>query len=361
LFLTDLEIWKCRFEGISKNEDEGVVTALRLGGEMKKFSKDALSNVKRCWKHYTKIAMYHRSRTQSLSNKKIPVCNRRTTLPKILPSLILLIVSGTLLGCGPRWDFFLAQRAEKKEKFDLAVQQYLNFFNKYPGHKKAPNALFQAGDLYREYYHDWKRARAAYEKIVETQADHSEWKNQVLQALLETPSYFPLIQGARWSEGDSQTGGKLARIEITCQEDKENPDTFLVRHRVFAGKREKKELSSTKIIIKANGILLQKDPSKKYELKILESPLRLDQVWTSQIGKDTAISTVVSKNENVRVRAGTFTNCLKIQSMRTNIPDSLQFDYYAPNVGKILTTTSSSKKKKETRQTELLSYNIPSR
>jgi len=303
--------------------------------------------------------MFRKPSTQEITIKTNPVCNRRTTLPKILPSLILLMVSCTLLGCGPRWDFFLAQRAEKKEKFDLAVQKYLDFFDKHPGHKKAPNALFQAGNLYREYYRDWERARAAYEKIVETQADHSEWKDQALQALLETPDYFPLIQGARWIVGDSQTGGKLARIEITCQEDKENPNTFLIRHRVFAGKREKKELSSTKTVTKINGILLQKDTSRKYELKILESPLRIDQVWTSQIGKETAIFTVLSKNENVRVRAGTFTNCLKIQSMRTSIPDSLQYNYYAPNVGKILTTTSSSKKKKETRQTELLSYNIP--
>lgn len=46
--LTDLDIWKCRFERISKNDHEGVVPALRRGGEMKKDSKDALSNVKRC-------------------------------------------------------------------------------------------------------------------------------------------------------------------------------------------------------------------------------------------------------------------------------------------------------------------------
>jgi len=44
--LTDLDIWKCRFEEISKNDDEGVVSALRRGGEMKKFPKDALSKCK---------------------------------------------------------------------------------------------------------------------------------------------------------------------------------------------------------------------------------------------------------------------------------------------------------------------------
>jgi hypothetical protein len=70
-------------------------------------------------------------------------------------------------------------------------------------------------------------------------------------------------------------------------------------------------------------------------------------------------SVVVSNTESIKVRAGRFDNCLKIEFRRSDLPYSLQYYYYAPGVGKILTTTSSREEKKETRQTELLSYNIP--
>jgi len=54
---TDLYFWKCRFARISKNADEGVVSALRREGVMKKAPKDVFSKVKRCVTHYTSRAV----------------------------------------------------------------------------------------------------------------------------------------------------------------------------------------------------------------------------------------------------------------------------------------------------------------
>jgi len=81
-------------------------------------------------------------------------------------------------------------------------------------------------------------------------------------------------------------------------------------------------------------------------------PLEVNKEWT--VGN--IRYTIISKNENVEIIAGKFTDCLKIKKQFMKTP-SWSYEYYAPEVGKILTTQSSGYSEK--RVTELKEYNIP--
>jgi hypothetical protein len=63
---------------------------------------------------------------------------------------------------------------------------------------------------------------------------------------------------------------------------------------------------------------------------------------------------IVSLDEKVRVVAGEFEHCLKVQSGVSGIVGASTNEYYAPGVGRVLTTIST--KGNENRVTELLSY-----
>ena len=65
---------------------------------------------------------------------------------------------------------------------------------------------------------------------------------------------------------------------------------------------------------------------------------------------------IISKSEEVTVAAGKFSNCVKIKKQLIGTP-SWSYEYFAPEVGKILTTQSSGSAEK--RITELKEFYTP--
>jgi len=58
----------------------------------------------------------------------------------------------------------------------------------------------------------------------------------------------------------------------------------------------------------------------------------------------------------VEVKGGVFITCLKVKQQPVKSKTSWKYDYYAPEVGLILTNTAT--KRRETRIAELLSYQM---
>jgi hypothetical protein len=88
---------------------------------------------------------------------------------------------------------------------------------------------------------------------------------------------------------------------------------------------------------------------------ILKYPFDKGSRWTSKRG-GTGLIYVIDGWATVRVRAGEFKDCLKVREIQQGIDSSWKVDYYAPGVGKVLTTLATADM--ERRNTELLSYNL---
>ena len=63
---------------------------------------------------------------------------------------------------------------------------------------------------------------------------------------------------------------------------------------------------------------------------------------------------MIDKDAAVRVRAGEFLHCVKVREQPEGASPSWKYDYYAPGVGRILTTVAG--KGFENPNTELISY-----
>ena len=67
--------------------------------------------------------------------------------------------------------------------------------------------------------------------------------------------------------------------------------------------------------------------------------------------------TILENDAAVKVKAGEFSGCIKISEEYPGLSNSRKYNYYAPEIGWVLTTTSASGQQ-EFRNTELISYKI---
>jgi len=94
------------------------------------------------------------------------------------------------------------------------------------------------------------------------------------------------------------------------------------------------------------------DPQYK---TIMKWPLLPGTVWSSKINGQKFVFEITGTDNKISVAAGDFMGCLKIKSYVEGA-SGVRNDYFAPDVGLILTTLSS--KNEEKRNTELLSYKL---
>ncbi len=200
------------------------------------------------------------------------------------------------------------------------------------------------------------KSKKIYRKIIKDYSI-SSWAKLAKEAIIHCYDYFPLNTGNFWVEGDSETGGKNYRAEVSCLS-KQN-ETVGVISRVYAGK---KLVSTTeKVYVKSiDGLREYKKlipGSKDYNL-VLRYPLIVGKSWAVRPDSDEMTCIIETKDAVVETKAGKFTNCLKIRLNKKGIFDSWRFDYYAPEIGKILTATGSVRSSAEHRISELINYRI---
>jgi hypothetical protein len=90
---------------------------------------------------------------------------------------------------------------------------------------------------------------------------------------------------------------------------------------------------------------------------LLKYPFEKGTRWTTRRGGASVIF-FIEGTETVKVRAGEFANCLKVREIQAGNESSWKVDYYAPGVGKVLTTLATPSTEK--RNTELISYQLAS-
>lgn len=273
---------------------------------------------------------------------------------------VLLFALAAAPACGPRSQFQKAQKLENKEDYYNAWKAYQQFAAEHPDHALAPEALFRAGWVVQRHVKDCFMAGVFYDSVAERYPDADPWARAAFHQKRNCPDYYPLLPGSNWVEGDSETDGKNARIEITCEPIKKAPGSLPsesgVLKRVFYG-GEKKSHETTFVYKKSDEGLFEfaseEDPSGK---RLLAWPLTAGTKWTTKSGGRLFHYEITDVDRTVKVSAGEFKDCLRVSSFVEGYAQASTIEYYAPNIGRIL--TSVAVKGVEKRNTELLLFQI---
>lgn len=270
------------------------------------------------------------------------------------PRFFLLTLALSAAGCG-RIDLWRGAYYERAGRIEEALQCYASVADGRPSSSAAPEALFRAARLSAAALGDYDSARRWHERLIKNYAGQTKWRTRSELALFNTPNYFPLVEGAEWVEGDSDSGGANARIRVTCRAATPGPGYVLART-YFAGDQQVKSLSGSSVFRK-EGLELREYPvpGESYGV-ILKYPFLTDAVWTLSKG-GARFQCLIEGLAQVRVRAGLFRDCLKVRVTQAGRGEAWKVEYYAPGVGKVLTSVASAAG--ERRQTELLSYSLP--
>ena len=124
---------------------------------------------------------------------------------------LLLFVS--LLACAPPGSFNEAERTEKLGRYSTAIGQYEAFSKLHARDKRAPEALFRIGEIYRTVIADYPKAQGNYRNAAEWYPE-SPWAKKADWALMNCPDYFPFAARKRIL-GDSPSGGlAMQTVEV---------------------------------------------------------------------------------------------------------------------------------------------------
>lgn len=258
--------------------------------------------------------------------------------------LALLFLSGC--SSGERL-YTKAQDAQEKKLYAKAAALYQKFAEKNPKHHRAPEALFRAAEIFRVEFQVSSDARELYRKILTDYKNEPGWTVRAQNALFRTPDYFPLHPGCVWTEGDSSTGGRNMRAEVRVSSS--TVEGACLEKKIFAGENLVSRIESC-YEIEGETLIETKTQSP-----LLKSPFQEGQSWSAS-GSRGVHYRIESENAVAQVRAGDFQGCLKVKEQIPGF-SSWTFTYYAPGVGKVLTTVGTTKG--EHRNAELLSYTVP--
>ncbi|PIU83109.1 MAG: hypothetical protein COS68_05795 [Elusimicrobia bacterium CG06_land_8_20_14_3_00_38_11] len=268
--------------------------------------------------------------------------------PRGLPLVAFLIFNCFFLGCGIDSQFKSAEKLIEKGKFSEAIQKYEKIIEKNPESPRVPESVYGIARIYHKNIGDIVAAKKDYRRVINDYSG-SEWAKSSKEALLEIADYFPLVKFAKWVEVDSDTSGKYmtAKNEIIGM----SGDIFEMTRNLYT--RCNFISGFRKYYKKTENGFYETDKDGKIISTIMLLPVEAGKEWLVGNVK----YAIVSKNEEVTVTAGKFSNCVKIKKQLIGAP-SWSYEYFAPEVGKILTTQSSGSAEK--RITELKEFNIPS-
>ncbi|MBN1383420.1 MAG: tetratricopeptide repeat protein [Elusimicrobia bacterium] len=263
-----------------------------------------------------------------------------------LISYLLSLIS-VFIGCSVDYHFKKAEELRENGKFTEAVERYISIIEKNPESPRIPEAIYRIADLYRQNLENNSEAKKNYRRIINDYPS-TEWAKYAKKAMLEIADYHPLFKKAKWVEVDSASYGKYMRAvdEVVSSQN----GIFLIKRNLYT--RGRIVSSFSKYYKKTKSGVYETDKTGKIIKTILVLPVEIGKKWTT--GK--IEYTIVSNKENIKVTAGEFSDCIKIKKQLAGA-SSWSYEYYAPEVGRILLTQSSGSKEK--RITELKEFSIP--
>lgn len=264
---------------------------------------------------------------------------------------LLLFIIIILELCGPEAHLKKAEDLSKKNKFTEAISVYKRVTTKFPEY--APEALYKIGYIYQKKLKIYSESARIYEEIL-SKYPNTIWAEKAELGLFNSPNYFPLSDGNSWTEGDPQTGGRNMRIITNCREI--SPGMFELTKTYYAGERKVRSIRS---FYAKRGLQLRaySEPDAKEFTTLLKYPFKVGNSWETVQDGLPKVFTIVDTNSTVERRGKRWENCLKLKIFVKGQHHVFKYEYYAPGVGKVLTTTASLTSP-ESPVSELLSYSI---
>ena len=268
----------------------------------------------------------------------------RKKITKIGLVFLLFICS-----CQTENEFQSASKMERLGRYASAIEKYKKFVEHSPQHALAPEALFRIAEIYRTVLNDSSPAKDYYFQVMNAYPKSSFW-DVSRESYYNIPDYFPLKSGLTRLWGDSESRGKYMRTEEVLIS-KTSPDNLFKAQRiVFAGNNKVSE--GELFYQKKDGQLREYELDQKTYCVLLKYPMEKGLSWEVQRNDQKWNYTIESVGLEVQVQAGVFKNCLKIKQQLEGSAYNYKYEYYAPEVGLILTSVGALKN--ETRIAELL-------
>ncbi|MBI4055352.1 MAG: tetratricopeptide repeat protein [Elusimicrobia bacterium] len=278
---------------------------------------------------------------------------RSTLLGVMAGGGLALLVPAGFLGCGPRLEFRQAMKLKEQGIYPQALRAFESFAAKYPDDPRACEAFYQAGLLYRESLGRFQEARRLLEEAARRPKD-AGCVSKAKRELVRTPDYFPWRGNRIWFFGDSQTGGKNMRTKLYFEvSGSTSSDRAVLVQEIFAGKthfqtlRRAYELAEWELREYAS-------PQDSVYAVILRYPFVPGQSWRTRRSGQGVRFSIEESAAAVQVRAGRYEGCLKVREEIEGAGGSWKYDYYAPGVGKVLTTVAGPSY--ENRNAELIEF-----
>jgi hypothetical protein len=263
------------------------------------------------------------------------------------------VLAVTIAGCGANYQFKKARALENKKYYPQAAEKYIQVADKHPSNPLAPESLYRAGRIYQKQLKIYSKSTDVFARLIRAYSGVEPWSSLAKNGIFDSPDYFPLDAGFKWTEGDSETGGSNMRVESSCVE--VTTGVYKVTRNYFAGAR-----SVTAIVRyykKADYRLLESgDKGLASPFVRIKYPFEAGSSWETESGSRKFRLNIEGTGLTIRVRAGEFSGCLKVRQEDKGFPDSYKYEYFAPGAGLILTTVGSRKSGSEHRNTELISY-----
>lgn len=259
--------------------------------------------------------------------------------------LILALLAAVLAGgCASRYEDAVILQGQGR--YAAAAPKFRDFALKNPKAPEAPKALLAAADIYAAKLGVCAESKPLLERLARNYPDF-HMPEDVFRRIFVCPDYFPAGPGLKWTYGDSQTLGRNARqeTEIVGHTSK----GAVLNSAFYAGKTL---VSRQKKVYRFDGLkFLERQGGK--ETLVLDYPLESGKTWASSGPEGRLQFRVEAVGQSVKVKAGEFSNCVKISRRVAGLPSWI-YEYYAPWTGKVLTAVGG--KGFENRVTELLSY-----
>lgn len=257
---------------------------------------------------------------------------------------IILMPLLLLAACGARYDDAVTLR--EQGRLAAAAAEFKAFALAKPGDPLAAKALLAAADIYAVNLGLCKESKPLLERLARQYPDFN-MPEDAFRRIFVCPDYFPTGPGLKWTYGDTQTLGRNARTETQVTD--HTSRGAVVNTAFYAGRSL---VSRKKSVYRFSGLdLLEKQGGA--DTMVLRYPLDQGRTWASR-GPEGRLTFKVEKTGlAVKVKAGTFQDCVKISRRAAGTPSWI-YEYYAPWTGKVLTAVGGPGY--ENRVTELLAY-----
>ena len=243
-----------------------------------------------------------------------------------------LLAALLLLSACDTYHFLMGTWKEDSRQPVAALAHYEKFLAARPRDPRACEVDLRAAAIYRDFGR-CADARRLLEDAARGFPRQPACVERAKAALLSCPDYFPLDRGRTWVFGDTASGGRAMREEWEVRRATESSSGTVVEA-LFAGNRR---IRVDRTRYRKEDWAVWRGTGTARE-PILRYPFAAGQTWSGRRGRFEVVWTVVSADETVRTRSGTYAGCLKVREYDHRVRNAWRFDYYCPGVGRVKTT-----------------------